>query len=94
MVLDVRCVIPVQDCRVPWGLSVTPEVFPYVTPVTELGRGYPPLLAYSASLRHLKDSFPCHWHSQSVSLEGCLQFTTLTVINRLFTLLVLLCSYN
>lgn len=22
-----------------WGLSPTPEVFPYVTPVTELGRG-------------------------------------------------------
>lgn len=81
MILAVHSVILVQHCGVLGGLSLTPEVFPYVPPLTELGRGYPSLLAIQ-----LHSGFSHHWHSQSLSLEGSLQFTTFTVMNTLFTL--------
>lgn len=62
--------------RVPWGLSLTPEVFPHVLLVIELGRGCPSPLALQLQLGHLTDSCSHCCDPRSVSLGGSLQFTT------------------
>lgn len=70
--------------------QLSSDILSYVSLAAELGRGYQCLLAIQL---HPGTSQPAFTGAHNLFLEGCLQFTSSSMIKRLLTLLVLLRSY-